>query len=140
MSGIDSFGQRTSVLASSRRAYDGTFAVGFVEVANNPTRRLLIVTRGPWQIDIGPAALATPLAGGKQGVGDTVLSYRGPAATAHLVYRDTSRLVVNLWENGGLVPLVDTKGPYDGPISLLAGPLFIAVTTPGKWSMIIEKG
>ena len=46
---------------------------------------------------------------------------------------------MNLYENGGLVPVVDTKGPYDGPISLLPGPLFIAVTTTGKWSMIIEK-
>jgi hypothetical protein len=140
VSGIDSFGSRTSVLASSRGAYDGTFAVGFVEAANNPTKRLLISTRGPWQIDIGQAALATPLAGAQQGVGDTVLDYRGPAATAHLVFRDPSKLVVNVYENGGLVPLVDTKGPYDGPISLLAGPLFIAVTTHGKWSMIIEKG
>lgn len=46
---------------------------------------------------------------------------------------------MNVYENGGLVPLVDTNGPYDGPISLLAGPLFIAVTTTGKWSIVIER-
>jgi hypothetical protein len=46
---------------------------------------------------------------------------------------------VNVYEHGGLLPLVDTEGPYDGPISLLPGPLFIAVITTGKWSMILEK-
>jgi hypothetical protein len=138
-SGIDSLGRRTAILASARGFYDGTFAVGFVESANNPTTKLRIDTLGPWRIDIGPAALAPPLAGGRSGVGDAVLSYLGPAVTAHLTFRPKSRLIVNVYENGGLVPLVDTKGPYDGPISLLPGPLFIAVMTTGKWSMIIEK-
>jgi hypothetical protein len=139
VSGIDSFGQRTAILASARGFYDGTFAIGFVEAANNPTKRLRIDTRGPWRIDIGRAALATPIGRGQAGVGDTVLSYTGAATTAHLTFRAKSRMIVNLYENGGLVPVVDTKGPYDGPISLLAGPLFIAVMTTGKWSMIIEK-
>jgi len=136
--GIDSLGHRTAVLASSLGFYDGTVPVGFVDAAGNPTTRLRIVTRGPWQIDVGRATVAPPLAGGRQGVGDTVLSYRGPAATAHLRFRERSRLVLNVYVNGGVIPLVDTKGPYDGPISLPAGPLFIAVTTTGKWSMIIE--
>ena len=39
VSGIDSFGQRTAILASALGFYDGTFAVGFVEAANNPTPR-----------------------------------------------------------------------------------------------------
>ena len=139
VSGIDSVGQRTAILASARGFYEGTFAVGFVEAANNPTAKLRIDTHGPWRIDIGRAALATPIGRGQAGVGDTVLSYRGPATTAHLTFRVKSRLIVNLYENGGLVPVVDTQGPYDGPISLLPGPLFIAVITTGKWSMIIEK-
>jgi hypothetical protein len=138
VSGIDSVGQRTTILASARGFYEGTFAVGFVE-GSNPTAKLHIETRGPWRIDIGRAALAPPIGNGQAGVGDTVLSYRGPASTARLTFRAKSRMIVNLYENGGLVPVVDTKGPYDGPISLLAGPLFIAVMTTGKWSMIIEK-
>jgi hypothetical protein len=135
VSGIDSFGGRTAVLATARDTYDGTFAVGFVDAPGNPTTKLRIATRGPWRIDIGRASLAPALAGGQQGLGDSVLSYRGPAATARLVYRSTARLVVNVYENGGVVALVDTKGPYDGPISLPPGPLFISVTTTGKWSM-----
>jgi hypothetical protein len=138
VSGIDAFGQRTTILASARGFYDGTFAVGFVE-ESTPTARLRIDTHGPWQIDIGRAALAPPLGNGQAGVGDSVLSYGGPATTVHLIFRAKSRLIVNVYEHGGLVPLVDTTGPYDGPISLLSGPLFIAVITPGKWSMIIEK-
>jgi hypothetical protein len=47
-------------------------------------------------------------------------------------------VIVNVYERGGLIPLVNTKGPYDGPISLVAGPAFIAVTASGKWSMSIE--
>jgi hypothetical protein len=139
VSGIDSVGGHTAVIASALGAYNGTFAVGFVDAADKPTSKLSIDTGGAWQLDIGPATLAPALAGGKEGVGDSVLSYRGPAATAHLVFRSKSRLVVSVYENGGFVPLVDTEGPYDGPISLLEGPLFIAVTTTGKWSMEIQK-
>jgi hypothetical protein len=138
VNGVDSLGQRSGVLASALGGYDGTFAVGFVEAANNPITRLRIVTQGPWQLDIGPAAYAPRLGHGRQGIGDTVLSYGGPRATVHLTYRGRARLIVNVYENGGLIPLVNTKGPYDGPISLIAGPLFIAVTTTGKWSMIME--
>jgi hypothetical protein len=138
VNGVDSLGQRTSVLASALGGYDGTFAVGFVEATNPPTTRLRVVTRGPWRLDIGPAADAPRLGRGLRGVGDTVLSYGGPGATVHLTYRGRARLIVNVYENGGLIPLVNTKGPYDGPISLIAGPAFIGVTTTGKWSMNIE--
>jgi hypothetical protein len=138
ISGLDSLAHRTAVLVSSLGSYDGTFPVGFIDRADNPTVSLRIVTRGPWQIDIGSALLAPPLGRGRAGVGDTVVSYRGPAATAHLTYRGRSTLIVNMYENGGLIPLVNTKGPYDGPISLVTGPAFITVTTNGKWSMSIE--
>lgn len=138
VNGVDPLGQRTGVLASALGSYDGTFAVGFVEAANNPTSRLRIITQGPWRLDIGPAGDAPPLGRGLQGAGDTVLSYGGPGATVHLTYRGRARLIVNVYENGGLIPLVNTKGPYDGPISLIAGPAFIAVTTTGNWSMVIE--
>jgi hypothetical protein len=138
VSGVDSSGQRTLVLAASRGAYNGTFAVGFVE-PGNPTAELRIDTVGPWRLDIGSASIAPALGTGRQGVGDTVLSYDGPAVTAHLTFRPKSRLVINEYENGGFVPLVDTTGPYDGPISLLPGPLFIAVTTTGKWSIMIPS-
>lgn len=138
VNGVDSLGQRTTVLASARGAYDGTFAVGFVDLGN-PTTKLQIDTRGPWRIDIANATVAPPLGAGREGVGDTVLSYDGPAVTAHLTFRSNAKLVVNEYENGGFVPLVDTNGPYDGPISLLPGPLFIAVTTTGKWSIMIQK-
>ena len=138
VTGVDSLGHRTSVLASSLGAYDGTFAVGFVDSAHEPTTRLRIFTSGTWQIDIGSAALAPPLGHGQEGLGDAVVSYRGTGATAHLTYRGRAPLIVNVYENGGLVPLVNTKGPYDGPITLLAGPAFIAVTTTGKWSIILQ--
>ena len=138
MNGLDSFGRRTGVLASSLGAYDGTFAVGFVEGAENPTKSLRIITNGSWQIDIGRAEVAPPVGRGVQGVGDTVLSYRGPGATVHLMYRGRARLIVSVYESGGLIPLVNTNGPFDGRVSLIAGPAFITVTTTGKWSMIIE--
>ena len=115
VNGVDSLGQRTGVLASSLGAYDGTFAVGFVEAANNPTSRLRIITQGPWRLDIGPAGDAPPLGRGLQGAGDTVLSYGGPGATVHLTYRGRARLIVNVYENGGLIPLVNTKGPVRRP-------------------------
>jgi len=138
VTGIDSLGRRTSVLASSLGTYNATFAVGLVDPADNPTAKLRVITSGAWQLDIASAALAPPLGNGRQGIGDTVLSYRGRGATAHVTYQGKARLIVNVYENGGVIPLVDTKGPYDGRISLVAGPAFITVTTSGKWSMMIE--
>jgi hypothetical protein len=138
VSSVDGAGRRLAVLASSLGPYDGTFPVGFVDPADDPTANLRISTLGPWEIDIGSALLAPRLASGQSGLGDTVMAYEGPAATAHLTYRGHATLTVNLYENGGLIPLVHTRGPYDGPISLVAGPAFIAVTTTGNWSMIIE--
>jgi hypothetical protein len=138
VTGIDSHGRRTSVLASSFGTYNGTFAVGFVDPADNPTTRLHVITSGAWQLDIASATLAPPLGSGREGIGDTVLSYRGRGATAHLTYEGHERLTVNVYEHGGVISLVDTKGPYDGVVSLIGGPAFIAVTTSGKWSMMIE--
>ena len=88
---------RTAVLAGSLGVYDGTFPVGFVDPANDPTVSLTIATRGPWQLDIGTAKLAQVLSGGVQGVGDNVLSYLGPAATAHFTYQGHSTLIVNMY-------------------------------------------
>lgn len=138
ISGLDATGRRTSVLATSLGTYDGTFPVGFVGQRGDPVVALRVSTRGTWQIDVGSALLAPQLGAGRSGVGDTVLAYDGPGATAHLTYGGRARLVVNMYDNGGLIPLVATTGPYDGPISLVAGPAFISVTTTGNWSMIIE--
>jgi hypothetical protein len=138
ITGIDSRGRRTTVLASSLGTYNATFPVGFVDPADNPTTRLRVITSGAWQLDIASAALAPRLGSGRQGIGDTVLSYRGRGATVHVTYQGQEGLIVNVYEHGGVIPLVDTKGPYDGSISLVAGPAFIAVTTTGKWSMMIE--
>jgi hypothetical protein len=138
VTGIDSHGRRTTVLASSLGTYNATFPVGFVDPTGNPTTRLRVITSGAWRLDIASAALAPPLGRGRQGIGDTVLSYRGRGATAHLTYEGHERLIVNVYEHGGVISLVDTKGPYDGSISLIAGPAFIAVTATGKWSMMIE--
>jgi hypothetical protein len=138
ISGLDSLARRTAVLVSSLGPYDGTFPVGFVDRADKPTVSLRIVTRGPWQIDIGSALLAPALGRGRAGLGDAVVTYQGPPTTAHLIYRGRSTLIVNMYENGGLIPLVHTTGPYDGPISLVTGPAFITVTTTGNWSMRID--
>jgi hypothetical protein len=133
----DAAGHRGAVLASSLGEYEGTFPVGFVDPANAPTASLRVATTGPWVIDIGSAVLAPELMHGQSGDGDAVMQYAGPATPAHLTYRGRGMLTVNLYEQGGLIPLVHTRGPYDGPISLVAGPAFIAVTTTGKWSITI---
>ena len=138
VSGIGQVAGHEPVLASSFGAYDGVFPVGFVDPAGDPTVALHVATRGAWQLYIGSAATHAPsLGSGQAGVGDTVLAYTGPAATAHLTYAGRKTLIVNMYENGGLIPLVHTKGPYNGPISLVTGPAFIQVTTVGTWSIKI---
>ena len=74
---------------------------------------------------------------GVSGKGDAVLSYTGPAVSAHVIYPATSAFQVSAFANGAVSILVRTVGPYDGRIRLPAGPAFISVTATGNWSMTL---
>jgi hypothetical protein len=133
---VDARGEHIAVLAQSLGAYDGTFAVGFVDQRANPTVALRVLTTGPWHLDIADAKLAPPLSGaGITGHGDAVLAYTGPAVTAHVVAGGASPFVISTYTGGEYIEVVRTVGPYDSRISLPAGPAFISVTAAGDWSM-----
>ena len=120
--------------------YDGTFPVGFVDQANHPTTALLVETTGPWHLDLANPSVAPELKGaGVSGHGDAVLSYRGPATSARMIYANTSELAVSTFGGGVVTMLVKTVGPFTGSIALPAGPAFISVTAAGDWSMTLGR-
>ena len=136
VSSVNASGQHLAVLARSLGSYDGTFAVGFVEQRGNPTAALRVVTIGPWHLDIAKPVFAPTLSGsGVSGHGDAVLAYKGPEVEAHVIYRGAAGFTVATYAGGVVTMLVSTVGPYDGKITLPAGPAFVSVTADGDWSM-----
>jgi hypothetical protein len=136
VSSVNAQDEHIAVLAQSRGSYDGTFPVGFVEQRGNPTAALEIEATGPWHLDIASATLAPELTGaGVSGHGDAVLAYKGAKVGAHVISPGTSGFSISTFANGNTTMVAGAVGPYDGRITLPAGPALISVTAAGDWSM-----
>jgi hypothetical protein len=132
----DAAGHPLGTPAQSLGTYSGTFPVGFVDQAGVPTTALEIQTGDAWHLDIAHAVLAPALTGaGVSGHGDAVLSYAGPAVTAHVTASAATPFTIRTFERGATSVLAATIGPYDARITLPEGPAFVSVTTTGDWSM-----
>lgn len=133
---VDAGGLPLGVVAQSTAAYSGTFPIGFVDETDHPTSALTITTADAWHLDISNAALAPALSGaGVAGHGDTVLSYLGPAVSAHVTASGGTPFTIHTYDRGVASLLANTVGPYDARVPLPAGPAFISVTAAGDWSM-----
>jgi hypothetical protein len=133
--GIDASGKDTQVLASALGAYDGTFAVGFVDSCALPTVGLKVESTGRWHLDIADARLAHAYGAGVAGKGDSVLSYVGSATKARVTYAGHARFNVTTYGSSGPKLLARSTGAYRGTVLLPRGPIFIAVTADGAWAI-----
>jgi hypothetical protein len=136
--GVDAAGKDTQVLATALGAYDGTFAVGFVDACAIPTVGLHVESTGRWHLDIADARLAPAfhLLTGVAGKGDSVLSYVGSAHKARLTFTAAhGRFDVTTYGADGPKLLARSNGAYHGTVLLPGGPIFIAVTASGAWTM-----
>src|SRR5262249_42660915 len=132
-------GTDTGVLALSNGSYDGTFPVGFVDPRGAPTTALDISASGPWHLDVAPAALAPRLTTGLSGTRDAVLAYDGLAARFRV--RHGGRMPFVLRTFGATDRRFATVGDsVDEPVDIPAGPLFVAVASPGVWSITADHG
>ena len=131
--GIDAVGNDTQVLASALGAYDGVFAVGFVENCSTPTVGLHVMSTGRWHLDIAEARLAHRYTTGLAGKGDSVLSYAGKAAKARVTYTGHARFNVTTYGAAGPKLLARSTNAYQGTVTLPVGPMFIAITADGAW-------
>ncbi len=123
------------VLVASKGAYDGTFPVGFVDEKCAPTTALHVEASGPWHLDIANASLAPRLKKtGIAGVGDAVLAYRGRKARFRVSHSGSSSFVLRTYGSSNLT-FTRGRGAANGIVTLAAGPLFVAVTTVGDWSI-----
>jgi hypothetical protein len=136
--GLDAAGNDTQVLATALGAYDGTFAVGFVDACAIPTVGLHVESTGRWHLDIADARLAPGYHAvtGIAGKGDSVLSYVGNAAKARLTFIAAhGRFDVTTYGADGPKLLARSNGAYRATVTLPRGPIFIAVTATGAWTM-----
>ncbi len=131
---VDDTGSALQVLATGF-AYDGTFAVGFLDPRRQPTVGLRVSATGAWHLDIASARLAPHITGGLTGLGDAVFSYVGKSTTATVTHNGQSSFVISSYGADGLTTLVEASGPYQGRISLPNGPVFVSVTADGHWSI-----
>jgi len=132
-------GTDTGILAVANGQYDGTFPVGFVDARGAPTTALDIEASGPWHLDIAPAALAPRLNAGVSGSGDAVLAYDGPRARFRVRHAAKMPFVLRTFGATDL-RFARVGESIDTPVDIPAGPLFVAVTSPGIWSITADKG
>jgi hypothetical protein len=126
---IDAAGHPLGEVAQSVGTYGGTFPIGFVDEAHDPATGLRVTTDDAWHLDIAQASLAPQLSPpGVSGHGDTVLSYAGPAVSAHITASGRTPFTIHIYENGTASLVTHTFGPYDGHVTLPTGPAFISVT------------
>jgi hypothetical protein len=147
VSGIDASGNPTQVFASALGKYDGTFAVGFVDACAKPTAALHIAATGKWRLDVANARVAPRYdnAKGIRGQGDAVLSYIGARTSVRITYAGTKSTDPKVRKSDAFaVRTFGPKGPgllaraigfYTGTVVLPAGPVFIAVTAHGEWTI-----
>jgi hypothetical protein len=147
VSGVDASGNATQVFASALGKYDGTFAVGFVDACANPTTALHVAATGKWHLDFANAKLAPKYdnAKGVKGKGDAVLSYIGARTSVRITYagttstdprlRKSDAFAVRTFGAKGPGLLVQSIGFSTGTVVLAAGPVFIAVTAQGAWTI-----
>jgi hypothetical protein len=136
--GVDAAGKDTQVLATALGSYDGTFAVGFVDACAIPTVGLHVESSGRWHLDIADARLAPAyhVLTGVAGKGDSVLSYVGNAHKTRLTFTAAhGRFDVTTYGADGPKLLARSNGAYHGTVLLPGGPIFIAVTASGAWTM-----
>jgi len=127
-----------TTLVTSRGAYDGTFPVGFVDTRGAPTSSLEIQAVGTWHLDIASATLAPHLNAGVRGSGDAVLYYNGPKARLRVTHDESTPLLIRTFGNS-LQRFARGSERVDTTIDLPAGPLFIAVSALGGWSLAPVK-
>jgi hypothetical protein len=147
VSGVDASSKATQVFASTLGKYDGTFAVGFVDACATPTAALHIATKGAWHLDFANAKLAPQYenAKGVAGRGDAVLSYLGGSTQVRIAYSGTQSkepslrshdaFAVTTYGAKGPSLLAQSNGAYHGTVVLPRGPVFIAVTAHGPWTI-----
>ena len=99
-----------------------------------PTAALHVEADGPWHLDVAPASVAPALTTGFGGNGDAVLAYRGPAASFHVTYSGASSFVLRTYGRADTT-FARASGGADAIVKLPAGPLFVAVTTVGDWTI-----
>ena len=133
--GLDAAGNETQVLATALGRYDGTFAVGFVDACTAPTVGLHIAASGPWHLDLADARFAPVFVNGVAGKGDSVFTYNGKATKAVVTFSGRSRFVATTFGAGGPKLLARSTGPTRVAVALPKGPIFIAVTAEGAWSI-----
>jgi hypothetical protein len=127
-------GTDTAIVAIARGGYEGTFPVGFVDQRGAHTTALDVEGDGPWHLDIASASLAPRLTNGIRGDGDAVLLYQGPKARFRVTHAAAAAFLLRTYGRSNLT-FTRGSGRVDGIVELGAGPLFIAVTTVGPWSI-----
>ena len=132
-------GTDTGILAVASGEYDGTFPVGFVDARGAPTTALDIQASGPWHLDVAPASLAPRLNSGVSGTGDAVLAYDGPKARFRIRHAAKVPFVLRTFGATDL-RFARVGDSVDTPVDIPAGPLFVAVTSSGVWSITADRG
>ncbi|PFG20670.1 hypothetical protein [Serinibacter salmoneus] len=129
---LDGDNNQVDLLVNTIGAYSGTTPWGLTY--DTEASSIQVEADGPWSITFEPLLSAAELVMPRSGTGDSVLLYRGAAATPTFTHSGESNFAV--WSYGDQRDLlINEIGAYSGTHAITSGPAVIVITADGDWSV-----
>lgn len=129
---LDGDNNQVDLLVNTIGGYTGTIPWGLTY--DTEASSIQVEADGPWSITFEPLLSAPELVMPRSGTGDSVLLYRGAAATPTFTHSGESNFAV--WSYGDQRDLlVNEIGTYSGTHAITSGPAVIVITADGDWSV-----
>lgn len=128
---LDSQNERVDGLFNEIGAYSGTTVWGLL---GDTATQLQVEADGAWSLTFEPIGALPELVLPAGGTGDSVLVYRGGAATPTFSHDGERNFIVTAYgdrRNG----LVNEIGQYSGTHAMTAGPSIIVIQADGNWTI-----
>lgn len=128
---MDAANNQVDLLVNEIGGYAGTVPWGFKDEGVTSVQ---VEADGSWSLTFAPVTAATELTMPTSGTGDSVLLYRGGAATPTFTHAGESNFAVWVYGNRSDL-LVNEIGTYTGMHAMTAGPAFVVVEADGAWTI-----
>jgi hypothetical protein len=136
--GLDAQNATTGDLAVDNVGdYNGTTAFG-LGTNGTPLVNLKVTASGQWTIKLSPVSAAPILTSGATGKGDAVYQWTGKETTWTISNTGGAGNFAVINHGSGAFGddlLVEVFGPYNGSVSVPAGPAVTTIQSDGTWSI-----
>lgn len=132
---LDTSLQEQDLLVNTIGRYSGTT---LLDKSGEETAKLKITASGTWKVVIKPLLSAPSFSGSTKGNGDAVVIYTGPVGTAKLTHKGQENFAVWAYGESSSDLLVNEIGNYSGENVMPEGPVVLAITADGSWTVAVS--